>query len=117
MPAPAWEGRHEAEVALVSRGTTLPLSPRQDKFLWLGTNAPPQPSCAQVSLRIVNDLVNLYKKEELRLVPESLKMWGVTPTAELINGRAAMVTLAAATLWGGLQGKVLELVSDPRFFN
>jgi ferrochelatase len=70
-----------------------------------------------VSLRIVNDLVNLYKKEELRLVPESLKMWGVTPTAELINGRAAMVTLAAATLWGGLQGKVLELVSDPRFFN
>ena len=32
MPAPAWEGRQGAEATLVSRGTTVPLSPANTTF-------------------------------------------------------------------------------------
>ena len=37
MPAPAWEGRQAPEAALLSRGTTVPLSPANSSFpQWLG---------------------------------------------------------------------------------
>ena len=32
LPAPAWDGRQGAEAALVSRGTTVPLSPTENAF-------------------------------------------------------------------------------------
>ena len=71
-----------------------------------------------VSLRIVNELVELYKKEELQLVPQTKlgDIVGLTPTAEVINGRGAMAAITFALLWGAAQGKVLQLVHDPRFF-
>ena len=47
-----------------------------------------------VSLRVVNDLVQLRSKEqeiEYGPVRYEVRRFGVTPKAELINGRAAMV--------------------------
>lgn len=46
-----------------------------------------------VSLRIINDLVALSRKEELKTAPRR-ERYGFTDTAERINGRIAMAAIA-----------------------
>jgi len=48
-----------------------------------------------VSLRIINDLVALSRKEELK-VPPKRKRYGLTEEAEVINGRIAMAAITLA---------------------
>lgn len=60
-----------------------------------------------VSLRIINDLVALSRKEELKQPPKR-ERYGFTDTAERINGRIAMTAIA---LFGvGALPSLLELL-------
>lgn len=47
-----------------------------------------------VSLRVINDLVALSRREELQTPPTGRKRFGFTETAEIINGRIAMAAIA-----------------------
>ncbi|KAJ1639570.1 ferrochelatase [Pavlovales sp. CCMP2436] len=61
-----------------------------------------------VSLRIINDLVALARKEELKIAPKRQR-YGFNENAELINGRIAM---AAISLFGlGMFPSLLEMVA------
>jgi ferrochelatase len=65
-----------------------------------------------VSLRVVNDLVQLRSKEEAieyGPVRYEVRRTGFTPNAELINGRIAMSAITLACLWSLYDG---TLVSD-----
>ena len=68
-----------------------------------------------VSLRVVNDLVQLRgKEEEIEVGPVryEVRRVGFTPKAELINGRIAMAAITAASLLsyqdGSLWNNILE---------
>jgi len=76
-----------------------------------------------VSLRVVNDLVQLRgKEEEIEYGPvryEVRRRYGLTPKAELINGRIAMAAITAATIASYADGTLVSEVMDgriPKFF-
>jgi hypothetical protein len=62
-----------------------------------------------VSLRIINDLVALSRKEELKIAPKR-ERYGFTDTAERINGRIAMAAIAMFGL--GALPSVIEMLTD-----
>jgi len=70
-----------------------------------------------VSLRVVNDLVQLRAKEEkieYGPVNYEVRRVGFTPKAELINGRIAMLALTAATALSYSQGNLWTSVVEGR---
>ena len=70
-----------------------------------------------VSLRVVNDLVQLRSKEEeieYGPVRYEVRRTGFTPKAELINGRIAMAAITAASLYSYFDGSLLDTIYDGR---
>ncbi|KAL1495679.1 hypothetical protein AB1Y20_016543 [Prymnesium parvum] len=70
-----------------------------------------------VSLRVVNDLVQLRAKEELieyGPVNYEVRRVGFTPKAEIINGRIAMAAITAASAISYAQGSLWSSVIDGR---
>lgn len=70
-----------------------------------------------VSLRVVNDLVQLRAKEELieyGPVNYEVRRVGFTPKAEIINGRIAMVAITVASALSYEQGDLWASVLDGR---
>ena len=71
-----------------------------------------------VSLRVVNDLIELKTKESaLEYGPvryERAPRMGFTPRAELINGRIAMAAITAATGLSFVQGTIFDEVVKGR---
>jgi len=70
-----------------------------------------------VSLRVVNDLVQLRAKEEkieYGPVNYEVRRVGFTPRAEIINGRIAMAAITAASAVSVSQGSFLTSVLDGR---
>ena len=67
-----------------------------------------------VSLRVVNDLVQLRGKEEIEYGPVryEVRRVGFTPRAELINGRIAMVAITAASFWSYQDGTLWNNVVE-----
>jgi len=70
-----------------------------------------------VSLRVVNDLVQLRGKDqeiEFGPVRYEVRRTGFTPNAELINGRIAMTSITLATLWSAYQGTLSQDILEGR---
>jgi len=70
-----------------------------------------------VSLRVVNDLVQLRAKEEqieYGPVNYEVRRVGFTPKAEIINGRIAMAAITAASALSYSRGDLLPAVLDGR---
>ena len=64
-----------------------------------------------VSLRVVNDLVQLRgKEEEIEYGPVryEVRRVGLTPKAELINGRIAMTAVTIASIYSYSEGTLFE---------
>ena len=70
-----------------------------------------------VSLRVVNDLVQLRSKEEeieYGPVRYEVRRVGFTPKAEIINGRIAMAAITAASIYSYFDGTLLNTILDGR---
>lgn len=70
-----------------------------------------------VSLRVVNDLVQLRSKEEAieyGPVRYEVRRVGFTPKAELINGRIAMAAITIAGISSYWDGSLLTAILDGR---
>jgi len=70
-----------------------------------------------VSLRVVNDLVQLRgKEEEIEFGPVryEVRRTGLTPNAELINGRIAMTSITLASLWSAYDGTLVTDILEGR---
>lgn len=71
-----------------------------------------------VSLRVVNDLVQLRgKDQEIEFGPvryEVRRRTGFTPNAELINGRIAMTSITLASLWSAYDGTLYNTILEGR---
>jgi len=70
-----------------------------------------------VSLRVVNDLVQLRSKEEeieYGPVRYEVRRVGFTPKAELINGRIAMAAITAASIYSYFDGTLVASILDGR---
>merc|ERR1711907_69893 len=70
-----------------------------------------------VSLRVVNDLVQLRgKEEEIEYGPVryEVRRVGLTPKAELINGRIAMTAITAASIYSYFDGSLFDTILDGR---
>lgn len=72
-----------------------------------------------VSLRVVNDLVQLRSKEgEIEYGPVAydgkVKRVGLTPRAELINGRIAMAAITIASVYSWFDGTLIATIMDGR---
>lgn len=70
-----------------------------------------------VSLRVVNDLVQLRSKEEeieYGPVRYEVRRTGFTPKAELINGRIAMAAITVASIYSYVDGSLYETILDGR---
>ena len=69
-----------------------------------------------VSLRVVNDLVQLRgKDQEIEFGPvryEVRRRVGFTPNAEIINGRIAMTSITLASIWAAFDGTLWGDVLD-----
>ena len=70
-----------------------------------------------VSLRVVNDLVQLRGKDqeiEFGPVRYEVRRTGLTPNAELINGRIAMTSITLASLWSAYDGTLVTDILEGR---
>ena len=70
-----------------------------------------------VSLRVVNDLVQLRSKEEeieYGPVRYEVRRVGFTPKAELINGRIAMSAITMASIYSYFDGTLVASILDGR---
>ena len=90
-----------------------------------GMDKPPKSDINEgrpVSLRVVNDLVQLRgKEEEIEYGPVryEVRRVGFTPNAELINGRIAMAAITVASIFSYFDGTLISDVLDgriPKFF-
>ena len=64
-----------------------------------------------VSLRVVNDLVQLRSKDDVEFGPvryQGPSRYGLTPKAELINGRIAMAAITIASALSYTQGRFVQ---------
>ena len=70
-----------------------------------------------VSLRVVNDLVQLRSKDqeiEFGPVRYEVRRTGLTPNAELINGRIAMTSITLASLYSVYDGTLASDILEGR---
>ena len=70
-----------------------------------------------VSLRVVNDLVQLRSKDqeiEFGPVRYEVRRTGLTPNAELINGRIAMTSITLASLYSVYDGTLTSDILEGR---
>ena len=70
-----------------------------------------------VSLRVVNDLVQLRGKDqeiEFGPVRYEVRRTGFTPNAEVINGRIAMTSITLASIWSAYDGTLWSDILEGR---